>query len=196
MREEPNRILLIDDDLTFSQTLAASLIRRGYVVDIAHNLQQALSISPQPIQYVILDLQLNGDSGLNLLAPLLNDYPQRQILILTGYASITTAVEAIKRGAMDYLCKPVTTSAIVKTFMHNQSNAATDNVALETTPLNTTPHTTTSNPLTLNRLQWEHLQRVLQEHDGNISACARALNMHRRTLQRKLQKRPSPNDRQ
>jgi two-component system response regulator RegA len=117
------------------------------------------------------------------LAPLLNDYPQRQILILTGYASITTAVEAIKRGAMDYLCKPVTSSEIIKAFNNNKTDTTHD--AMEKAPAE-------ANPLTLNRLEWEHLQRVLQEHDGNISACARALNMHRRTLQRKLQKRPSP----
>lgn len=183
MRETHNRILLIDDDITFSQTLAASLTRRGYVVEIAHNMQQAINISPQPIQQVILDLQLNGDSGLNLLAPLLNDYPQRQILILTGYASITTAVEAIKRGAMDYLCKPVTSTEILKAFNLGKTDAFIDTTQIESPA---------ENPLTLNRLEWEHLQRVLQEHDGNISACARALNMHRRTLQRKLQKRPSP----
>jgi two-component system response regulator RegA len=175
------RLLLIDDDVVFTQTLARSLTRRGYEVVIAQNTQQALVCSQQPIQQVILDLQLNGDSGLSLLAPLLNDHPQRQILILTGYASITTAVDAIKRGAMDYLCKPVNTSDILKAFA-NHTNRLHDH----------DDHNTETNPLTLNRLEWEHLQRVLQEHQGNISACARALNMHRRTLQRKLQKRPSP----
>ncbi len=176
-----NTILLIDDDITFAQTLARSLSRRGYPVEIAHTVQQALAYSPQPIRHVILDLQLNGDSGLCLLAPLLNDHPHRQILMLTGYASITTAVDAIKRGAMDYLCKPVTCSEILQTFARTHQ----DDVLSEDDG--------STQPLSLNRLEWEHLQRVLQAHDGNISACARSLNMHRRTLQRKLQKRPSPN---
>jgi two-component system response regulator RegA len=101
-----------------------------------------------------------------------------RIVVLTGYASIATAVKAIKLGADDYLAKPVTAGAVAAVLERNARPAATDAAA----PLE---------PMSPRRLEWEHLQRVLAEHDGNISATARTLRMHRRTLQRKLGKRPT-----
>jgi two-component system response regulator RegA len=98
--------------------------------------------------------------------------------VLTGFASIATAVEAIKLGATHYLAKPVDADEIVAAFEKQSGNAELELL---------------TNPLSIDRLEWEHIQRVLAEHDGNISATARSLNMHRRTLQRKLGKNPSKN---
>ncbi len=100
---------------------------------------------------------------------------QVRVVILTGYSSITTAVEAIKRGACNYLCKPADADDVLTALLSDQADP--DSLVPE-------------HPMSVDRLQWEHIQRVLAEHDGNISATARALGMHRRTLQRKLQKRP------
>jgi len=105
--------------------------------------------------------------------------PDLRVLLLTGYASIATAVEAIKRGAHDYLAKPVDADAVVRALLDGDSDS--DDVDLPDAP---------EQPLALRRLEWEHIQRVLTECDGNISETARRLGMHRRTLQRKLSKHP------
>ena len=115
-----------------------------------------------------------GESGLALVRRLNAIEPTTRIVVLTGYASISTAVEAIKLGATHYLAKPVDADEVVAAFNRNHGDE-TISVA--------------ANPLSVDRLEWEHIQRVLAEHDGNVSATARALNMHRRTLQRKLGKR-------
>jgi two-component system response regulator RegA len=124
----------------------------------------------------VLDLRLAQESGLDLIVPLRQRQPGLRILLLTGYASIVTAVEAIKLGAVDYLPKPASVEAIL--------------AVLECDLPNNTTTETANAPMSVNRLEWEHIQRVLAEHDGNISATARALKMHRRTLQRKLMKHP------
>ena len=118
---------------------------------------------------------MEGDSGLVLLPRLLELDPGMQVVILTGYSSIATAVEAIKRGARNYLCKPADADDVLVALLSDRAEVA-----------NLVPE----NPISVDRLQWEHIQRVLTEHEGNISATARALGMHRRTLQRRLQKRP------
>ena len=100
---------------------------------------------------------------------------EMRVVILTGYSSIATAVEAIKRGATNYLCKPADADDVLTALLSEHADLTT---------------LVPENPMSVDRLQWEHIQRVLAEHDGNISATARALGMHRRTLQRKLQKRP------
>ncbi|MBS3936504.1 MAG: response regulator, partial [Sulfuritalea sp.] len=132
----------------------------------------------EPPAAVVLDLNLGSSSGLALIRPLLDLAPGCRILVLTGYASIATAVEAIKRGATQYFAKPIEVDAIVAAF------GAPDRCAV--TAVAEVP----DDPLSVGRLEWEHIQRVLHEHQGNISATARALRMHRRTLQRKLAKRP------
>ena len=119
-----------------------------------------------------------AESGLHLVAPLRHALPDARILVLTGYASIATAVAAVKHGADEYLAKPANVDSILTALMAGVSEEAAE-AALEE-PM----------PLSVARLEWEHIQRVLTEHGGNISATARALNMHRRTLQRKLGKRP------
>ena len=174
---ETRTVLLVDDDPVFSRVLARALAQRGFMVAIAQDLQQGEeSIAANPPDYAILDLNVNGASGLKLIGPLKDANAQCHILILTGYASIATAVDAIKLGAEQYLSKPVEVDAIV--------NALT---AVEAPNAEAAPH----EPLSVSRLECEHIQRVLTEHDGNISATARALKMHRRTLQRKLAKRPA-----
>lgn len=178
------RILIIEDDDTFSAILARSLSRRGYPVSVALTAAAAevLARTEQP-DWVVLDMNLAGASGLGLIPRLREINPQCRIVVLTGYASITTAVDAIKLGAVQYLAKPVDVDALLRAFDHvaspERSRAADDR-----------PATLPPMPMSVERLEWEHIQRILNEHQGNISSTARALNMHRRTLQRKLAKKP------
>lgn len=166
--------LIVDDDTTFCRVLERALARRGLSVSTAHDGKGALDTARrnQPT-HVVLDLKLGNESGLELIEPLLQSNPGLRILLLTGYASIPTAVEAVRRGAVNYLPKPAEVDAILAAFDPQ-----------------TTPAELPQDPPSLRRLEWEHIQRVLADHDGNISAAARALGMHRRTLQRKLMKRP------
>ena len=171
----PAKLLIIDDDAVFCRVLVKALQHRGYEVKVAHNPAQAIEITAATLpQSILLDLNLAGESGLGIIGRLKSLAPQARIVVLTGYASIATAVEAVKLGATQYLAKPANADEIVAAFGHSAS------VEL---PLNTQPSS-------VDRLEWEHIQRVLQEQQGNISATARLLNMHRRTLQRKLGKRP------
>ena len=146
-------VLLVDDDPVFTQVLGRALTARGFTVRCAGSLDEASG--------------LLGDA---------QGYAPGSIVVLTGYASISTAVDAIKLGAQQYLAKPVDVDAIVKALLGEQE--PDDETAPEET-------------LSVSRLEWEHIQRVLADNDGNISATARALKMHRRTLQRKLAKRPA-----
>jgi len=165
--------LLIDDDRTFLDILARSLRRQGIEVHLADSPQAATEVlARHPVHRCILDLNLDGDSGLTLLPELLSISPKLEVVVITGYGSIATAVEAMRRGAVNYLCKPVKVAQLVEAFSDSDSQA----------PLR-------EQPPSVEELEWEHIQQVLQQHDGNISATSRALNMHRRTLQRKLQKR-------
>ena len=123
----------------------------------------------------MVDLKLETESGLNLLPQLKAANPDIQMLILTGYSSISTAVEAIKMGAVNYLCKPAGVEDILAAFVNTAPNPK---VSIKETPPS------------VDRLEWEYIQKVLAENDGNISSTARILGMHRRTLQRKLLKRP------
>ncbi len=167
-------MLLVDDDETFCEVMARAMRRRGFDVRMAHDAEKAMQLAETDApEYAVLDLKLPGDSGLLLLKKLLEIDANTRIVVLTGYASISTAVEAIKLGAVHYLAKPVDADEVVAAFNLTEGNA-------EVSPA--------SGPLSVDRLEWEHIQRVLAEHDGNISATARALNMHRRTLQRKLAK--------
>lgn len=176
MTAEAVNTLLVEDDEAFAHVVSRSLRQREYAVSHASELEQATAlIQSQSFVYAILDLNLGGESSLSLIRPLKTRNPDCRILILTGYASIATAVEAIKRGACNYLCKPADADDVLAALL--SEHADLDTLVPE-------------NPMSVDRLQWEHIQRVLTEHEGNISATARALGMHRRTLQRKLQKRP------
>jgi len=168
-------VLIVDDDERFAATLAQALARRGWQTHVAHTVAAALAAAAavEPAAAVV-DLRLGDEDGLALVEPLRARHP----VVLTGYASIATAVKAIKLGADDYLAKPVTANAVADVLARG---AAAGRGA------ETAPPTERMSP---RRLEWEHIQRVLAEHDGNVSATARTLRMHRRTLQRKLAKRP------
>jgi two-component system response regulator RegA len=153
-------LLLVDDDEIYCEVLGEALTRRGYAVSIAHNLADALDLArtSEP-EYAVVDLRIENT----------------RIVMLTGYASVATAVESIKLGAVHYLTKPATADEVVAALHRDEGDTSV---------------APAESPLSVRRLEWEHLQKVLTEHNGNISAAARALNMHRRTLQRKLAKRP------
>ncbi len=170
------RFLIVDDDTTFCEILGRALARRGHDVKMAHNAEQALKcvVKFRPT-HVVVDLKLGDDSGLRLIRPLLDVNKEIKVVVLTGYGSISTAVQAIKEGAVNYLAKPTDVDGILSAF---------DNTEIVPLMQTETPG------MSLKRMEWEHIQRILDEHDGNISATARSLGMHRRTLQRKLQKRP------
>jgi len=168
--------LLVDDDEIFCSVLEPALRRRGFAVTVALDIAQALRhIDGGPPEYAVVDLRIGSDSGLSLIPRLTAANEQVRIVVLTGYGSIATAVEAIKLGAIHYLTKPANADEIAAAFQRTEGDASKQ---------------PPPRPLPVRRLEWEHLQKVLAEHDGNISATARALGMHRRTLQRKLQKRP------
>lgn len=173
--DEAACLLLVDDDATFCRVLAQALGKRGYCVSVAHSVEQAMPLAAaNPPEYAVVDLKMNGASGLQLVKFLHELDPNTRIVMLTGYASIATAVEAIKLGATQYLAKPANAQQIVAAFAHSANEQAA----------------VREQPTEIGRLEWEHIQQVLRDHDGNISATARALNMHRRTLQRKLGKTP------
>ncbi|MBU6248429.1 MAG: response regulator transcription factor [Xanthomonadaceae bacterium] len=174
-------LLIVDDDPTFGRVLARAMGSRGFEVLNATNADEARALTRrhQP-RYCVLDLKLGEDSGLRLIPDLHRLVPDMRILLLTGYASIATAVEAIKRGAHDYLAKPVDADAVVRALTEGDGPHADDDDVVEAPEA----------PLALRRLEWEHIHRVLTECDGNISETARRLGMHRRTLQRKLSKHP------
>lgn len=170
------RILVVDDDPVYAESLRHALTRRGHRVQCGADVAQTLAMfDAECFDAVILDLRLAGDSGLRLIAPLKARRPEVRILLLTGYASIATAVEAIKLGATHYLAKPAGADEMLDALGRVAGDADTDLPAT---------------PLPVHRLEWEHIHKVLAEQGGNLSATARALKMHRRTLQRKLAKHP------
>lgn len=174
--EELPSLLLVDDDPTFCEVLHMALSRRHYEVHVAHNIADALVLADRLApEYAVIDLRIGLESGLSLVEKLYALDSNTRIVMLTGYASIATAVEAIKLGATHYLTKPADADEIVAALHKDEGDA---NVQIK------------DKPLSVKRLEWEHLQKVLMEHDSNISAAARSLGMHRRTLQRKLDKRP------
>lgn len=171
-----DELLLVDDNDQFRDTLARALHRRGWRVHVAASVEEARTQANAflPARAVVdLNLVGNATAGLDLIARLTETVPDIRIVVLTGYASIATAVRAIQLGAIHYLAKPIEVDEIIAAFERTDGDAGT--------PL--PPF-----PMSVNQLEWEHLQRTLLAHDGNISAAARALNLHRRSLQRKLKK--------
>jgi len=177
MSEDRPSLLLVDDDPTFCHVLGKSLEKRGFEVFTANDLAGGLVLAGKHNpEYAIIDLRIGSESGLELVKRLKAMETDLRMVILTGYASIATAVEAIKLGAIHYLTKPASADEIIRALDRENGDTAVP---------------VAENPLSVKRLEWEHLQKVLMENDGNISAAARALGMHRRTLQRKLQKKPA-----
>ncbi len=170
-------LLIVDDDAPFRAALAAAFTRRAWSVSTASSPAEALALATVVrFTHAVLDLRMPGGSGLDLLRELTTLHPGISVVLLTGYGSIPTAIEAIKRGAVNYLTKPAEPAEIEAAF--GESEPAEAPVPDD----NAVP--------SLDRAQWEHLQRVLADCNGNISEAARRLNMHRRSLQRKLQKLP------
>lgn len=168
-------ILLVDDDAVFIDTLGRALEKKRFKVLKATNIAEAEAatrlVSPD---YAVIDLKIDRESGLDCLELLKSLCPDIRILILTGYSSIATAVNAIKKGAVNYACKPLSVEELLSLLIEGREQGVTPE----------------EEPISVDRLEWEHIQRVLDENEGNISATARSLGMHRRTLQRKLMKRP------
>jgi two-component system response regulator RegA len=174
------KLLIVEDDIDFAAALARAMKKRGFEVALAHDAGDAHRVAEAfAPSHAVGDLKLPGESGLKVVAMLAARSPAPAIVVLTGSASTATAVEAVRLGARHYLAKPADADEVLAALLRDEPDAA-----LEVSP----------EPLTVARIQWEHIQKVLNEHGGNISATARALKMHRRTLQRKLDKRPPRGD--
>jgi len=171
-------LLIVDDDAVLTRVLGRALGARGFSVRSVGSLASCTALLAEGYvpDFALLDLNLGAGSGLKLIDALRRTNSDCAIVVLTGYASILTAVDAIKLGARQYLAKPVEVETIVRALLQDQAPDA-----------DAAPEETLSVP----RLEWEHIQRVLADNGGNVSATARALKMHRRTLQRKLLKRPA-----
>ncbi|MDP2562612.1 response regulator transcription factor [Psychrobium sp. 1_MG-2023] len=175
------KLLIIEDDLALATTLANNLKRRQLIVEHVDNVDQALAKCQvfRP-ELLLIDLKLGLGSGLSLISPIRQLLPHSRIVVLTGYASIATAVEAIKLGANDYLPKPISITLILASLTGDSTGtAASSDLEIAEKPMSPA------------RLEWEHLQKTLKECGGNVSKTARVLGLHRRTLQRKLDKKPS-----
>ena len=188
-------VLLIDDDEVFVSAMARALRGRGFEVTVCTSAAKAKSlIAGIAPDLALVDLRLPDGSGLCLVNELRRYSPDTAVVVLTGYGSIASAVEAMKLGAVNYLCKPVDADTVVAAFGRDDGESVdravdkADEGITEAEGDEAVP----DQPLTVMRLEWEYINRVLASNDGNISATARALNMHRRTLQRKLLKRPVP----
>lgn len=178
--EQSYSILLVDDEEIFRKRLALAFSRRGFTVYEAGDFESAVEVlreySPE---MALIDLRMPGRSGLELVAEAKNLRPEIKIVVLTGYGSITTASQAIKLGALSYLPKPADVDEILLAFSKDEELS----ISIDQQELM---------PPTLARVEWEHIQRVLADCDGNISEAARKLNIHRRSLQRKLFKYAPP----
>ena len=174
---KPTRFLVVDDDHIFRERLVKAFGVRGLEAHGAGSADEAIRLAQRVSpQAAIVDLRMPGMSGLDLVKDLMARHPKMQIVILTGYGSITTAVDAVRSGAINYLQKPLDADQILAAFDR-------DNEAAAESP---TPDATPS----LARVEYEHIQRVLADCEGNISLTARRLGLHRRSLQRKLGKLP------
>lgn len=166
-------LLIIDDDARLTSVLARRFTATGeYTVATFSRASDALAEPPRPCFAILLDMLIGDESGLDYISQLSAHYAPEHLIIMTGYASIATTVSAIKRGATDYLAKPASFNELISKLNGTQAR----------------PETSEHKPLTAAQAEWEHIQRVLTEHEGNISRTAEALGMHRRSLQRKLQK--------
>ncbi len=170
------KILLVDDEDFFRDRLARALERRGYVVLAAADFESAMVIvEGEEVEMAVFDLKMPGRSGLELVQEARRVRPDLRIVVLTGYGSIATATEAIRLGALSYLPKPADVDEILNAFARDPD---------ATMPIEQEEFA----PPSLARVEWEHIQRVLADCDGNISEAAKRLKIHRRTLQRKLYK--------
>jgi len=171
-------LLVVDDDDSFRRQLARALRRRGFELHQAADYDEAMIIAREiPLDLAVIDLRMPGEDGLALLEDLLAEQPELEAVVLTGYGSIPTAVDAVRLGAINYLQKPADADDILAAFERGRKPPRSDADRDYRAP-------------TLDRAEWEHIQRVLADCGGNISKAARRLGIHRRTLQRKLDRGP------
>jgi len=171
----PDRsLLLVDDDEPFLKRLARAMEKRGFEPEMAASVAAGTAIATaRPAAYAVIDLRLEDGNGLDVVEVLREQRPDARIVVLTGYGAIATAVAAVKIGATDYLSKPADANDITAALLAKQDE-------MPPPP---------ENPMSADRVRWEHIQRVYELCDRNVSETARRLNMHRRTLQRILAKR-------
>lgn len=171
----PDRtLLLVDDDEPFVKRLARAMERRGFLPETAESVAAGKAIAQsRPPAYAVVDLRLEDGNGLDVVEALRDRRPDCRIVVLTGYGAIATAVAAVKIGATDYLSKPADANDVTNALLSRSE-------AMPTPP---------ENPMSADRVRWEHIQRVYEMCDRNVSETARRLSMHRRTLQRILAKR-------
>jgi len=173
------KILIVEDDTIFANTLKRRLTKHDFdCVHVETNSEALLACHRHMPDYVLLDMKLSQETTLNIITPIRQLRPNSRIILLTGFASIATAVDAIKLGADDYLTKPLDTQTLLAALNESKACEIPTNTELD------------GETLSAEQVQWQHIQQVLKANDGNVSATARQLSMHRRTLQRKLQKRP------
>ena len=171
--ESARCLLVVDDDDIFRESLCRAMERRGFATLGAANVADAQALARhRSVDYAVIDLKLGSTSGLDLVPVLREAHPDCRIVMLTGYGNIATAVAAIKAGAVDYLAKP----------------ADADDVEAALLARNSGKPAPPSHPMSADRVRWEHIQRIYELCDRNVSETARRLNMHRRTLQRILAK--------
>lgn len=167
-------LLLVDDDEAFVKRLARAMEKRGFLPETAESVAMGKAIAQtRPPAYAVVDLRLEDGNGLDVVEALRERRPDCRIVVLTGYGAIATAVAAVKVGAIDYLSKPADANDITNALLARGEY-------LPPPP---------ENPMSADRVRWEHIQRVYEQYDRNVSETARRLNMHRRTLQRILAKR-------
>lgn len=171
---EDRSLLIVDDDMAFRTRLGRAMEGRGFDVCLAESVSQAKSeIARAAPAFAVIDLRLEDGNGLDVVDRIQEARPEARVVILTGYGNITTAVAAVKRGAIDYLAKPADADDVERALLSTSGD-------LPPPP---------ENPMSADRVRWEHIQRVYELCGKNVSETARRLNMHRRTLQRILAKR-------
>ena len=171
---EDNSLLILDDDEPFLRRLAKAMEKRGFAVETAGSIAAGSAIATaRTPAYAVIDLRLADGNGLDVVEILRTNRPDCRIVVLTGYGAIATAVAAVKIGATDYLSKPADANDVINALLTRDDE-------LPPPP---------ENPMSADRVRWEHIQRVYELCDRNVSETARRLNMHRRTLQRILAKR-------
>jgi two-component system response regulator RegA len=175
----PKKLLLVEDDTLFANTVIRRLTKHGFNCHHVDSNSEALLVCRRhEPDYILLDMKLAQETTLGIIAPLRKVRPKSRIILLTGFASIATAVDAIKLGADDYLSKPLDTQTLLAALNKSKVLTISTDIKLE------------GETLSAEQAQWQYIQQVLKANNGNISATARQLSMHRRTLQRKLQKKP------
>jgi two-component system response regulator RegA len=173
-RDDPQSLLIVDDDVSFRTRLARAMEKRGFTVAVADGLKTGIDLAQAVAPaYAVLDLRLGDGNGLDIVPVLQELRPGCRIIMLTGYGNIATAVAAVKAGAVDYLAKPADADQIEQALLAQHDR-----------PLPPPP----DNPMSADRVRWEHIQRVFEQCERNVSETARRLKMHRRTLQRILNK--------